>query len=92
MNLSQFVLSSLCAAVVAIGAPSSALAQDFPTRSVTIIVPYVAGGTLDTIARHLGATLSEKLGKPVVIENRTGGGTVIGANAVAKAAPTATRY
>lgn len=87
MTLCQFVSSSICAAVVAIGAPASALAQDFPARPITIIVPFVSGGTLDTIARHVGATLSEKLGKPVMIENRTGGGTVIGANAVAKAAP-----
>jgi len=87
MTLSQFLRSAVCVAVVAIGAQASASAQDFPARSVTIIVPYVAGGTLDTIARHLGTTLSEKLGKQFIIENRTGGGTVIGANAVAKAAP-----
>jgi tripartite-type tricarboxylate transporter receptor subunit TctC len=62
-------------------------ADDYPTRTVTIIVPYAAGGTLDTIARQLGQRLSERLGKPFLVENKAGGGTVIGANAVAKAAP-----
>jgi tripartite-type tricarboxylate transporter receptor subunit TctC len=83
----QLVSSSICAIAVAICAPASASAQNYPTRPVTIIVPFVAGGTLDTIARFLGTALSAKLGKPFLIENRTGGGTVIGANAVAKAPP-----
>ncbi len=87
MTLRKFVASSICAIVVAVHAPATVSAQDYPTRPVTIIVPFVAGGTLDTIARHLGGTLAEKLGKPFLIENRTGGGTVIGANAVAKAPP-----
>jgi tripartite-type tricarboxylate transporter receptor subunit TctC len=87
MNLRQFLYSSICLAAFAIQASAGASAQDYPSRPVTIIVPFVAGGTLDTIARHLGGTLSEKLGKPFLIENRTGGGTVIGANAVAKAPP-----
>jgi tripartite-type tricarboxylate transporter receptor subunit TctC len=62
-------------------------AEDYPHKSATIIVPYAAGGTLDTIARQLGQRLSERLGKPFLVENKAGGGTVIGANAVAKAAP-----
>jgi tripartite-type tricarboxylate transporter receptor subunit TctC len=66
---------------------ASALAQDYPSRPVTFVVPYAAGGTLDTIARNLGRSLSEKFGKPVLIENRAGGGTVIGSNVVAKAPP-----
>jgi tripartite-type tricarboxylate transporter receptor subunit TctC len=68
-------------------APHSPLASGYPSRPVTIIVPYVAGGTLDTIARRLGDVLSKRLGQPFTIENKTGGGTVIGANAVAKAPP-----
>jgi tripartite-type tricarboxylate transporter receptor subunit TctC len=68
-------------------APHSPLASGYPSRPVTIIVPYVAGGTLDTIARRLGDVLSRRLGQPFTIENKTGGGTVIGANAVAKAPP-----
>src|SRR5690348_8507797 len=64
-----------------------ARADEYPSKSVTIVVPYAAGGTLDTIARQLGQRLSERLGKPFLVENKAGGGTVIGANAVAKAAP-----
>ena len=65
----------------------SARAQDYPNRAVTLVVPYPAGGGLDTLARQLGQKLADRLGKPVVVENRTGAGTVIGAASVAKAAP-----
>jgi tripartite-type tricarboxylate transporter receptor subunit TctC len=67
--------------------PPLAQAQDYPNRTVTLVVPYPAGGGLDALARQLGQKLSDRLGKPVVIENRTGAGTVIGAASVAKAAP-----
>jgi tripartite-type tricarboxylate transporter receptor subunit TctC len=62
-------------------------AQDYPNRAVTLVVPYPAGGGLDALARVLGQKLADRPGKPVVIENRTGAGTVIGAASVAKAAP-----
>ena len=68
-------------------APAPAAAQDFPTRPVTLVVPLGAGGVIDVISRVLGARLTERFGKPVVIENRTGGGTVTAAVQVAKAAP-----
>jgi tripartite-type tricarboxylate transporter receptor subunit TctC len=85
MTLRLLTLSSIC--LVAAALSGAALAQDYPTRPVTFVVPYAAGGTLDTVARNLGNSLSERFGKTFLIENRTGGGTVIGANAVAKAAP-----
>jgi tripartite-type tricarboxylate transporter receptor subunit TctC len=56
-------------------------------RAVSFIVPYAAGGGTDVIARTLGQRLEQRLGKPFVIENRPGAGTVIAASAVAKAAP-----
>jgi tripartite-type tricarboxylate transporter receptor subunit TctC len=62
-------------------------ADEYPTRAITLVVPYQAGGGLDVLARLIGLKLAERLGKPVVIENRTGAGTVIGANSVAKATP-----
>jgi tripartite-type tricarboxylate transporter receptor subunit TctC len=63
-------------------------AQEFPNRPITIVVPLGAGGAMDIIARaSLAPKLAERLGKPVVVENRTGGGTVIAANQVAKSAP-----
>ena len=63
-------------------------ADDYPNRPITLVVPLSAGGAMDIIARGLIATgLSERLGKPVIVENRTGGGTVIAANYVAKSPP-----
>jgi tripartite-type tricarboxylate transporter receptor subunit TctC len=77
-------------AALATAAPASrsiATAQDYPTRPITIVVPYVSGGTTEISARLLGQRLEARLGKPVVIENKPGAGTVIGTTAVAKAAP-----
>ncbi|HEX2546967.1 MAG TPA: tripartite tricarboxylate transporter substrate binding protein [Ramlibacter sp.] len=59
----------------------------FPERPVRIIVPYAAGGTSDLLARYIGQKLSERWGQQVVVDNRAGGGTVIGASAVARSAP-----
>ena len=65
-------------------APASAQTQDYPNRPITLVLPLAAGGSMDVIARgHFGPKLSERLGKPVIIENRTGGGTVIAATSVA---------
>jgi tripartite-type tricarboxylate transporter receptor subunit TctC len=66
---------------------SIAGAQDYPARQVTIIVPFAPGGSADIVARLYAQKLSERLGKPVVVENRAGAGTVVGASAVARAAP-----
>ena len=67
--------------------PISARAQDYPTRQVTLVVPFAPGGGLDMIARQLQPLMEQKLGKPLVIENKPGAGTMIGAAYVAKAAP-----
>ena len=64
-----------------------ALAQWLPTRGVRFVVPYPAGGPLDTVARLLAQRLSAQWGQPVVVENIAGAGGNIGAAAVAKAAP-----
>ena len=64
-----------------------ALAEDFPSRPITILVPLAPGGGVDFVARTIGQKLSERLGKPVLIENRPGGGTVVAAVALAKARP-----
>src|SRR3954471_9192056 len=72
---------------VVLGPVPLAGAQDFPNRPVTIIVPYTPGGSTEILARMVGQKLEERLGKPVLIENKPGAGTVIGATAVAKAAP-----
>src|SRR6266853_821501 len=65
-----------------------ARAEDYPNRPITLILPLGAGGAMDILARgQFEPKLKEKLGKPIVIENRTGGGTVIAATATAKAPP-----
>ena len=66
---------------------NGAIAQTYPTRPVTVIVPYAPGGATDLLARMIGQKLEQRLGKPFVIENRPGAGTVIAAQAAAKAAP-----
>jgi tripartite-type tricarboxylate transporter receptor subunit TctC len=62
-------------------------AQSYPTRPVTIVVPNAAGGGTDTVARLIGEQLSKQLGQSFVVENRTGGGMLVGTAAVARAAP-----
>ena len=75
------------ALAAAIAAATGVAAQDYPARAVKIIVPFPAGGTADAMPRIFGDWLSRKWGQPVVIENRTGAGGNIGAEAVAKADP-----
>jgi tripartite-type tricarboxylate transporter receptor subunit TctC len=62
-------------------------AQSYPTKPIRVIVPMVAGGAVDTLARILGKELTESLGKVIVVENRAGANGNIGADVVAKAAP-----
>ena len=66
---------------------SGAQAQDFPTRFVTIVAPFQAGGPSDTVARLIAGPMSKVLGQQVVVENTTGAGGTIGSARVAKAAP-----
>jgi tripartite-type tricarboxylate transporter receptor subunit TctC len=66
---------------------ASADAQEWPTRPVTLVVPYAAGGPVDTLGRILGAGLSDALGQQITIENVGGAGGMTGSNRVAKAAP-----
>ena len=67
--------------------PRNAAAQDYPTRNVTILVPFAPGGGTDILARVVAQKLEQRLGKTFIIENRTGAGTVVAAGAAAKAAP-----
>jgi tripartite-type tricarboxylate transporter receptor subunit TctC len=67
--------------------PLSVRAEDFPTRTITIVVPYTPGGSTEILARILAQNLTQRLGQSVIVENRPGAGTVIGASFVAKAEP-----
>ena len=64
-----------------------ARSQPYPTRPITILIPFPAGGSADTLARLIGAKLSDSLGQAVVVENKPGAGGNLGTDAVAKAAP-----
>ena len=77
----------LLAAAALAACPRDAAAQDYPARPVTILVPFAPGGGTDILARALAQRLEQRLGKPFLIENRVGAGTVLAAGAAAKAAP-----
>ncbi len=68
-------------------AAGAACAQSYPNKAVRLVVPFLAGGSTDIVGRTVGQKLSELWGQPVVVDNRPGGGTTIGTDMVAKAAP-----
>ena len=72
-------------AILAVG--FNARAEDYPARPLRVVVPYAAGGSTDVLARMIGQKLTAVLGQPVVIDNRTGAGTLIATELVAHAAP-----
>jgi tripartite-type tricarboxylate transporter receptor subunit TctC len=72
--------------VAALSLSTPVRAQDYPNRPVRIVVPFAAGGPADVYARFIGQRLQDALGQPFVIDNRPGGGSVIGTDAVAKSA------
>ncbi|MCM2329236.1 MAG: tripartite tricarboxylate transporter substrate binding protein BugD [Lysobacter sp.] len=78
----------LLVSLVALAAVSpGALAQAFPTRAITMVVPFAAGGPVDTVARILSEPMRKSLGQPIVVESTTGAGGSIGVGRVARAAP-----
>jgi tripartite-type tricarboxylate transporter receptor subunit TctC len=74
-------------AIAAAFTAGTAMAQSWPSRPVTIVVPFAPGGTTDVLARTVGIELAKALGQPVIVENKAGAGATLGAEYVSKAAP-----
>ena len=88
MKLTRRQALVIAASTAATALSGRAFAQGtYPTKPITIVVSYPAGGDTDVLARLFGQKLSERLGQPVIVENRTGAGGTIGSSYVAKAAP-----
>ena len=87
MHSSSIFLKLLlcCGALLLYG--SSATAQSTNAKAITIVVPYATGGATDIVARMVAQQLGSRLGSPVIVENRQGGGGVVGWNSAARAAP-----
>jgi tripartite-type tricarboxylate transporter receptor subunit TctC len=85
--MGRWGISVIAAFCIAAAAPAPAQAQSYPSRAVTVVVPFGAGGGSDLLARLVAQQLEKRLGKPFVIENRPGGGTTIAAMSVIRATP-----
>src|SRR5947209_567239 len=83
----RIVSTMLALLLSAAAAAAQEAVEAFPSRSIKIVVPFPAGGPSDVLTRLIGQKMSEDWGQPVVIENRVGANTVIGAQQVAKSAP-----
>ena len=83
----RLLLAALLAAIFFIGGAGHAPAQDFPSKPIRVVVPFAPGGGTDNLMRILAPAISETLGQQVVIDNRPGGGAVIGTQFAANAAP-----
>ena len=85
--LSMKALLATCALAVTFGACSIATAQTYPSKPLTIVVPFSAGGPTDTLARIVGERMRKTLGQPILVDNATGAGGSIGVGKVVRAAP-----
>jgi tripartite-type tricarboxylate transporter receptor subunit TctC len=81
------MLKNLIAAACALAASTAVLAAEFPDKTITLVIPFSAGGPTDTIARILGQTMSKSLKQSVIVENATGAGGTVGTGKVARSAP-----
>src|SRR6185312_15835623 len=77
----------VAAIIAALAAVTSASAENYPSRAITFIVPFSAGGPTDALARILGERMRQSLGQPILVENVTGAGGTIGVGRAVHAAP-----
>ena len=82
-----FVGRLACALACLLVLAQAAVAQSYPTRSITLIVPFAPGGPADFLGRLIGLKLGEEFGQQIIVDNRSGANTIVGAQAVAKAKP-----
>src|SRR5262245_30875826 len=85
--MTRIVALTLALVTAWVAAPALAQSDDYPSRTVTFICPFPAGGGTDILTRLLAQELQDKLRRPVIVENRVGAGTLIAAGAVAKSPP-----
>ena len=85
LNVSRFVAIALLGTILL--HPATGQSQSFPSEPIKIVVPFAAGGNVDVTARLVAPTIQEVLGQPVIVENRTGAGGMIGAAAAIGAKP-----
>ena len=81
------ILHRLLAGILLCAAAAGAAAQQYPNKPIKLVIPFPPAGATDVLGRAIGQKLSESIGQSVVVENRPGAGSTIGADAVAKAAP-----
>ena len=87
MDRKNWVLAGLVTSIVTCAWGAHAQSTGYPTKPIRFVVPYPPGGTTDIVARGIASKLSERFGHQVIIDNRGGASTIIGAEAVAKSAP-----
>jgi tripartite-type tricarboxylate transporter receptor subunit TctC len=89
MKLSRALAPAVaaCTLIASLGAAAAGTQQNYPNRPIRLIVPYPPGGTTSTFARLIGQRITESWGQNVIVDNRPGGNTIIGTEALAKAAP-----
>src|SRR5437762_9078745 len=80
-------LLAVCLALAALAAPALSEAQTYPSRPIRWVVPYTPGGITDSVTRLVAQKLQESLGQPIVIENKPGANSMLGADLVAKSPP-----
>jgi tripartite-type tricarboxylate transporter receptor subunit TctC len=87
MKFAHACIAAVAAFLLVAAVALPARADDYPVRPVTLIVPYTPGGSTEILSRIVAQKLEQRLGKPVIVENKPGAGTVIGSMAVAQSAP-----